>query len=119
MLKISEEQLSAIEVARGEAMRQGLFELAREGFAECVAHFDDDALRRRIAEDHAAAIELGIESPQALIEFVGLSLMGGDVRFYEQPEARDYLSGPGVDPEHRVHRLLLDVQQIALERMEP
>ena len=119
MLKISEEQLEAIEAARDEALRQSLFALARESFTECVLHLDDDALRCRIQEDLAAARGLGIRSPQALTEFVGLSLMGGEVRFYLQPEARDHLLGRGADPEYQVHQILLDVQRIAREEMEP
>lgn len=116
MLKISEAQLTAVETARAEALEQRMFALAREHFTECVAHLDDDALRRRIAEDHRAARELGIESPQALTEFIGLSLMGGEERFYLRPEAQGFLVGSGGDPEHQVHQLLLEIQRAALER---
>lgn len=117
MLKIREAQLSALQHVLDDAFQERVFRFARAELAECVAHLDDAALRERIREDHEAARRMGIADPARTFEFLGLSLMGGDRRFYLEPEAEEHLTGPGADPEEQVRLILLDVQRMAEERM--
>jgi hypothetical protein len=77
-----------------------------EAFEDDLFHFfrskldvplDDESLRDRIHTDLVAARRFGVGGRSSLTRFVGLSLLGGSYRFYEDPKAAEALSRPQVD----------------------
>lgn len=113
MLKISEEQITALQGVVDGAFEERLFSMARRHMDPWVGEVPDPALRRRIHEDCEAGRGLGLGSFRALTMLVGLSLFRPDMKFSEHPFFEDHLRR-SPDPEWAIEEMFAEVEALLL-----
>jgi hypothetical protein len=104
-LKIRTEQFEALDEAARSDFHRRLAAFLRGEMPEQTAEFDDAALLALIEECEREAAKLGIVTEGGVSQFTCLGFMAG-ADFAERPAIREYLAGPGDDPEARLGELV-------------
>jgi hypothetical protein len=105
MITISDKQMEAMDALMMEEYVQRLTVFYRERAPEFVRRFSEARLKEKIAEAIPQARERGLNSADAIMQYVGLVLLAGP-RFHEDPKVRAFMTMPGYSPELKLKRLL-------------
>ena len=104
MLKIHQRQMEKLGELADDVFHRRLQAYFRENFPKETAKWDDPSLLTIITNSVGRARELGVESSDALIRYVGLAVLV-DPNFDEDAAVRRFLHAPNVDPDYKVHML--------------
>jgi hypothetical protein len=105
MLKVSSEQLVALDEAWREEFNRQLAALFRENIPEVTSALAPEELLARIGAAHLKAVKYGIQTQRGISQFAGLSLTAG-ADFDETPAIRACLEKPCVNPDYTINLLV-------------
>jgi hypothetical protein len=101
---IRQQQLAAFQSAAVARYHVRLLDHYRKTIPEHAGKYDDDSLLRMIAETHQRAQTHGLQTAEALCQFIGLAIIIG-ARFDDEPNTSAFLDAPEFDPDVKVKML--------------
>lgn len=105
MLKVSGEQMVALDEAWREQFNRQLATLFRESIPEATGALSSEELLARVGAAHQKAMKYGIQTQRGVSQFVGLALTAGP-DFDETPAVRTCLEKPLVSPDYTLNLLV-------------